>query len=218
MLSFPAPAGAACRRVSGAGSARRAGRPHAPLDLVSDPVFPTRSRLSVMVAFRYHNGKPRSPGRALARLDQSALDGLLPKCVLSGISVVIGGVCTAGSCRTPIRARTAGFRTARRRSAPECECHLQLARVPAETVARAGPLRQACGAHSVILRAAAVQCPPGQPAVASELLRPRMPGHVEDDAAVTGEGAPAGPWCEAKARGGWRAERRRRRRAEAREG
>ncbi|WP_433464230.1 aldo/keto reductase [Spirillospora sp. CA-128828] len=114
-------------------------------------------------------------------LEQPALDDLLPACAEHGTSVVVGGVYNSGLL--------AGGTTYDYRSAPP------------ELMERTARLRQACHAHGVPLRAAALRFPFGHPSVASVLTGCRTPDEAEDNAALFERDIPASLWKDLLAAG-----------------
>jgi len=86
-------------------------------------------------------------------LEQSPLDDLLPKCLSSGISIIVGGPLNSGIL--------AGRDTWNYRAAPP------------EVVARVNQIRAVCDSHQVPLAAAALQFPLAHPAVAAIIPGPR---------------------------------------------
>jgi len=86
-------------------------------------------------------------------LEQAPLDDLLPKCLSSGISIVVGGPLNSGS----LAGRdTWNYQTA-----------------PSEIVGRVDAIRAVCDRHQVPLAAAALQFPLAHPAVAAIIPGPR---------------------------------------------
>jgi D-threo-aldose 1-dehydrogenase len=86
-------------------------------------------------------------------LEQAPLDDLLPKCLSSGISIVVGGPLDSGIL--------AGRDTWNYKSAPS------------EIVERVDAIRAVCDSHRVPLAAAALQFPLAHPAVAAIIPGPR---------------------------------------------
>jgi D-threo-aldose 1-dehydrogenase len=86
-------------------------------------------------------------------LEQAPLDDLLPKCLSSGISVVVGGPLNSGIL--------AGRNTWNYKAAPS------------EIVERVDAIRAVCDRHQVPLAAAALQFPLAHPAVATIIPGPR---------------------------------------------
>jgi len=86
-------------------------------------------------------------------LEQAALDDLLPKCLSSGISIVVGGPLNSGIL--------AGRDTWNYKAAPP------------EIVARVDRIKAVCDSHEVPLAAAALQFPLAHSAVAAIIPGPR---------------------------------------------
>ena len=86
-------------------------------------------------------------------LEQAPLDDLLPKCLSSGISIVVGGPLNSGIL--------AGRDTWNYKTAPP------------EIVARVDRIKAVCDSHQVPLAAAALQFPLAHPAVAAIIPGPR---------------------------------------------
>ena len=92
-------------------------------------------------------------------LEQAPLDDLLPKCVRSGVSIVVGGPLNSGIL--------AGRETWNYYPAPP------------EVVERVEALKAVCDTHGVPLAAAALQFPLAHPAVAAVIPGPRTVGEFE---------------------------------------
>jgi len=86
-------------------------------------------------------------------LEQAPLNDLLPKCLASGISIVVGGPLTSGVL--------AGRDTWNYKAAPP------------EIITRVEGIRAICDSHQVPLAAAALQFPLAHPAVAAIIPGPR---------------------------------------------
>jgi len=86
-------------------------------------------------------------------LEQAPLDDLLPKCLSSGISIVVGGPLNSGILAGR---ETWNYQTA-----------------PSEIVGRVDAIRAVCDRHQVPLAAAALQFPLAHPAVAAIIPGPR---------------------------------------------
>lgn len=112
-------------------------------------------------------------------LDQSALADLLPECARRGTSVVIGGVYNSGLLANPQAGATFDYAPA-----------------PAELVGRAQALARVCEHHGVPLKAAAVQFPLREPAVAGVLVGCRSAAEVHDNAAAFRHPIPERLWAE----------------------
>ncbi len=117
-------------------------------------------------------------------LDQSALDDLFPECAKRGTSVVIGGVYNSGLLADP----RPGAR-------------FDYAPAAAETLRKAQALAELCERHNVPLKAAAVQFPLRQPAVASVLVGCRSEAEVRDNAQSFSRHVPDALWEELDASG-----------------
>jgi len=100
-------------------------------------------------------------------LDQSALRELMPECLKRGTSVVIGGVYNSGLLADPKPGASYDYTPA-----------------DAGILARAEALARVCAEYDVPLKAAAVQFPFRQPAVASVLVGCRSAAEVRDNAAA----------------------------------
>jgi D-threo-aldose 1-dehydrogenase len=109
-------------------------------------------------------------------LEQQGLDDLLPKCLKSGISIVIGAPHNTGIL--------AGRDSWNYRPAPP------------EIVARVNALRAVCDSHGVPLIAAALQFPLAHPAVAAVLPGPRNVGELEEDAKLVQYPIPPAMWAD----------------------
>jgi D-threo-aldose 1-dehydrogenase len=109
-------------------------------------------------------------------LEQGPLDDLLPKCLRSGISVVIGAPFNTGIL--------AGRDTWNYRPAPP------------KIVARVTAIREVCDSHHVPLVAAALQFPLAHPAVAAILPGPRSVAEFENDAKLLRYAIPPGLWAD----------------------
>jgi D-threo-aldose 1-dehydrogenase len=109
-------------------------------------------------------------------LEQAPLDDLLPKCVRSGISVVVGAVHSTGIL--------AGRDSWNYRPAPP------------EIVARVNAIRTLCDSHRVPLIAAALQFPLAHPAVAAVLPGPRNVEEMEENSKLLRYPIPPGLWAD----------------------
>jgi D-threo-aldose 1-dehydrogenase len=107
-------------------------------------------------------------------LDQSGLDALLPLCEQQGVAVIAAGVFNSGLL--------AGGTT------------FDYVDAPAELVARAQRLGEACGRHGVALRAAALQFPLGHPAVTTVLVGARTAAEMTGNAELLATPVPAALW------------------------
>jgi D-threo-aldose 1-dehydrogenase len=109
-------------------------------------------------------------------LEQDALDDVLPKCLRSGVSVVIGAPFNTGIL--------AGRDTWNYKPAP------------ADVVARVGRMRAVCDSHGVPLIAAALQFPLAHPAVAAILPGPRSVEELEADTQLLRYPIPPALWAD----------------------
>lgn len=119
-------------------------------------------------------------------LEQGALDELLPRCLASGTSIVIGGPFNSGV----LAAGSAG-----------AQSHYNYAPVPAPVQERVHRLEMICSAHSVPLPAAALQFPLAHAAVAAVI-----PGFASTDEMRAGIEAfrfpiPDALWAELRSEG-----------------
>ena len=110
-------------------------------------------------------------------LDQSGLADLLPECLRKGISVIVGGVYNSGVLAAPVPGATYDYRAA----APN-------------VLARAQAMERICDRYDVPLRAAALQFPPGHPAVASVLVGMRSAEEAADAVAMASVKIPGSLW------------------------
>jgi D-threo-aldose 1-dehydrogenase len=97
-------------------------------------------------------------------LDRSAGEELLPLCVENEVGVLVGGVFNSGILAMPVPGATFDY-------------------VPAspELLARARRMQDACAAHGVTLRAAALQFPLRHPAVSATVFGARSDAEVIED-------------------------------------
>ena len=109
-------------------------------------------------------------------LEQEPLDDLLPKCVQSGISIVVGAVHNTGIL--------AGRDSWNYKPAPR------------EIIARVNAIRAVCDSHAVPLIAAALQFPLAHPAVAAVLPGPRNSQEMEENAKLLRYPIPAALWAD----------------------
>ena len=109
-------------------------------------------------------------------LEQGPLDDLLPKCVQSGISIVVGAVHNTGIL--------AGRDSWNYRPAPP------------EIAARANAIRAVCDRHAVPLIAAALQFPLAHPAVAAVLPGPRNVQEMEENSDLLSFPIPPALWTD----------------------
>jgi D-threo-aldose 1-dehydrogenase len=110
-------------------------------------------------------------------LDQSALRDLLPLAARRGVAVIVGGVFNSGLLADP------------RRGAP-----YDYAAAPPELVARAEHLAMLCARYDVPLRAAALQFPTFQPAVASVVVGARSAAEITENARLFALDIPPALW------------------------
>lgn len=96
-------------------------------------------------------------------LEQTALDGFLPRCVDRKVGIIIGGPFNSGAL-----VETTGT------------LHYNYEAAPADVVERVGRLRRVCADHGVPLAAAALQFPLAHPAVLSVIPGMATAGQVSD--------------------------------------
>jgi D-threo-aldose 1-dehydrogenase len=109
-------------------------------------------------------------------LEQDPLDNLLPKCVRSGISIVVGAVLNTGIL--------AGRDSWNYRPPPP------------EIAARVNAIRAVCDSHGVPLIAAALQFPLAHPAVAAVLTGPRNVEEMEVNSNLLHYPIPSALWAD----------------------
>jgi len=109
-------------------------------------------------------------------LEQDPLDDLLPRCLRSGISIVVGAVHNTGIL--------AGRDSWNYRPAPP------------EIVARVNAIRTVCDRHGVSLIAAALQFPLAHPAVAAVLPGPRNVQEMEENSELLHYPIPSALWAD----------------------
>ncbi|HEV8680867.1 MAG TPA: aldo/keto reductase [Stellaceae bacterium] len=114
-------------------------------------------------------------------LEQAPLDDLLPKCLASGTSIVVGGPLNSGVL--------AGRDTWNYRTAPP------------DVVARVETIGTVCERHSVPLAAAALQFPLAHPAVAAIIPGPRNADEFRANLALLDYSIPALLWQELREAG-----------------
>jgi D-threo-aldose 1-dehydrogenase len=122
-------------------------------------------------------------------LQQDGLDDLFPLCEQKGIEVIIGGVYNSGILAAPDLAGTEPSPTFDYKPAPP------------ELLERTRRLATVCERHGVPLKAAAVQLPLGQPAVATVLVGCRSPQEVDESLRMFETPVPADLWAELRAEG-----------------
>ncbi|WP_306120733.1 MULTISPECIES: aldo/keto reductase [unclassified Roseitalea] len=135
-------------------------------------------------------------------LDQSALPDLLPACEKSDISLIVGGVYNSGILSHP---DPASIRDVSTDSAaiPSWTGNVTFNYVPAspEIVDKAAAIKRVCNAHGTSLMAAAIQFPLYHRVVASVLMGPRTPDHVDGNVDAFTEQVPDAVWSDLKAEG-----------------
>jgi D-threo-aldose 1-dehydrogenase len=109
-------------------------------------------------------------------LEQAPLDDLLPKCLASGVSIVVGGPLNSGIL--------AGRNTWNYKTAPP------------EVVARVDAIKGVCERHQVPLAAAALQFPLAHPAVAAIIPGPRSVAEFEANLRLLRYPIPAALWAD----------------------
>lgn len=135
-------------------------------------------------------------------LDQSALTELLPLCQQRSISLFVGGVYNSGILSHPDPGSIAGVDSGAAAIASwTANVTYNYIPAPPDIVARAGRLKAICDAHDTLLMAAAIQFPIHHPAVASVLMGPRTPEHVESNVDMFDVDIPTDLWAELKAEG-----------------
>jgi len=135
-------------------------------------------------------------------LDQSALAELLPLCAEKGISIINGGVYNSGILSHPSPGSIRGISKAAD-AIESWKDNVTYNYVPAEPdiIQRAAKLKAVCERHSVPLRAAALQFSLHHPAVATVVMGPRSPEHVDDNVAMMQVEIPNDLWAELKHEG-----------------
>ena len=109
-------------------------------------------------------------------LEQAPLDELLPKCLSSGVSIVVGGPLNSGIL--------AGRDTWNYKAAPP------------EVMARVDAIRMVCDSHHVPLAAAALQFPLAHPVVAAIIPGPRSVAEFEANLRLLRYPIPAALWAD----------------------
>jgi D-threo-aldose 1-dehydrogenase len=109
-------------------------------------------------------------------LEQGPLDDLLPKCLRSGISIVVGAVHNTG-----ILAGRDSW---------------NYSPAPSEIAARVNAIRTVCDSHGVPLIAAALQFPLAHPAVSAVLPGPRNVEEMEENAELLRYPIPSALWAD----------------------
>ena len=135
-------------------------------------------------------------------LDQSALPGLLPLCERKGISLIIGGVYNSGILSHPDPGAIGGVSSGSEAIGSWTEnVTFNYVPAPEEIIKRAGDMKRICDAHGTSLKAAAIQFPLHHPAVASVLMGPRTPEHVDDNIKAFTNPVPNALWSDLKSAG-----------------
>jgi len=111
-------------------------------------------------------------------LDRSGAEDLLPACLETGTSVVMGGVYNSGVLAEPRPGATYDYAPA-----------------SPDVLARAQALEGLCREHGVPLKAAALQFPLRHPAVASVLTGARSVAELEENAALLDVAIPDALWA-----------------------
>ncbi len=111
-------------------------------------------------------------------LEQAPLEALFPQCARAGAGIVIGGPYNSG-----VLAGKATF---------------DYASVPPDIAARAKALADACAAHDVKLRAAALQFVAAHPLVVSVIPGAVSPQEIDDNVAMLEAVIPAALWRDLK--------------------
>jgi D-threo-aldose 1-dehydrogenase len=119
-------------------------------------------------------------------LEQTALDGFLPRCLERGVEIIIGGPFNSGALVEPPGGGP---------------IHYNYAAAGPKVVARVEGLRRVCAAHGAPLAAAALQFPLAHPAVASVIPGMASPAQVADALAWMETPIPAGLWDDLRAEG-----------------
>lgn len=112
-------------------------------------------------------------------LDQSGAADLMPRCRNRGVAVMAAGVFQGGVLADSSPGGPHGF-----------------AEIPDELTARLHDLRAVCDRHDVPLKAAAVQFPAREPAVATVVVGARSPEEVTELAALVEYPIPPDLWAE----------------------
>lgn len=121
-------------------------------------------------------------------LDQSALPELLPLCLRRKTRVVVGGPFNSGILAT-------GTRPADGRTV-----YFDYAPATPAVVARVAALEEACAAHGVPLKAAALQFPRAHPAVACVIAGARSIAEQDENLAMATRAIPGAFWRDLRAR------------------
>jgi len=135
-------------------------------------------------------------------LDQSALPGLMPVCERNNISLIIGGVYNSGILSHPDPGSIGGVSSAGDAIGSWTEnVTFNYVPAPPEIIQRAGAMKRLCDDHATSLKAVAIQFPLHHPAVASVLMGPRTPEHVDDNIKAFSDPVPDALWSDFKAAG-----------------
>lgn len=117
-------------------------------------------------------------------LEQTALEGFLPRCAARGVGIVVGGPFNSGAL-----VETGGT------------LHYNYAAAPADVVERVERLRRVCAAHGVPLAAAALQFPLAHPAVLSVIPGMATAAQVVDATHWLSLVIPAALWSDLRSQG-----------------
>ena len=120
-------------------------------------------------------------------LDQTALPELLPECERRGVRIVLGGPYNSGILATGAHPANG--------SVP----YFNYAPASAEMVAKVARIEAVCAAHSVPLRAAALQFPLAHPAVAAVLVGARSVAEIGENLLLANRAISAAFWDALKA-------------------
>lgn len=118
-------------------------------------------------------------------LEQTALDGLLPRCDQAGTAIVIGGPYNSGILAV-------GTKT----GAP---LYYNYEPAPAEVIDKVRRIEAVCDSHAVTLAAAALQFPMAHPLVASVIPGLDSPQRVEQTLALYRQKIPSALWRDLRA-------------------
>jgi len=121
--------------------------------------------------------------------DQTALPLLLPECRRRAVAVVLGGPFNSGILATGARPADG--------TAP----YFDYAPAHREVVARVAAIERVAAAFGVPLRAAALQFPRAEPAVAIVLAGARTPAELDDNLAMLAHPIPLEFWAQLRLRG-----------------
>lgn len=120
-------------------------------------------------------------------LDQQALERLLPACLDAGTEVLLGGPFNSGILVTGTKGAAAPY--------------YEYAPAPPEIMARVRRIEQVAARHDVPLPAAALQFPPGHPAVSQVVAGFRSAAQVDQSVAWMQHPIPGDFWAELKHEG-----------------